>query len=148
MRGSTILVVGLVISIVLNVFLLVAVIGGLQTEAGRQQIVSNYVAGAGMSAARLDFRFGISRLYELTSERDEKFTGRTEAPYEIWTRCNNADIGEFGANIAKSFVNSYNAQMREMHDHPELYTIDYEYRNAKVPRPKEPDDSDPEESGI
>jgi len=125
------LVAALIVSLIVNVILLVLVIGSLQAEAVRRTILSGMAAGGGISAARLDFRLGISRIYELTKEREEKFTGRTEGSYEIWTRPDNAELGSYAAEMAKSFALNYNAQMREMHDQPELHTLDHEYRRAR-----------------
>jgi len=134
--GSTILVAALVISVVANVVLLVLVVGALQAEGVRKHILSGIAAGGGISAARMDFRLGISRLYELSDENAEKFTGRTEGPYEVWARPNNAKIGPFGSDLVKSFVLSYNAEMREIHEHPEMHAADYDYRNAGISRPR------------
>src|SRR5262249_4509986 len=105
--------------------------GSLQAETVRKQLLWGMAAGQGIATARIHFRLGISRLYELTSELGEKFTGRTDGPYEIWARCNNAKVASYAAEVAKSFTLNYNTQMREMHDHPEMYAGDYEYRRAK-----------------
>src|SRR5437016_4011339 len=52
--------------------------------------------------------------------------------FDEWLAGPESEGPKFSDDLVKSFVLSYNAEMREIHEHPEMHAADYDYRNAGI----------------
>jgi hypothetical protein len=68
------------------------------------------------------FRRRHLRLYELRGEsEDERFTGKMDGAFEIWTPHFYPSLGRAHLYATECFIEFYNRKMRYMHSRPEKF---------------------------
>ena len=94
---------------------------------------------AGALQAHADFRNGVRRQYELSTDGKVEYTRRNDGPFEVWKWPYYPDSSVLGHGDAfgnDSFVQTYNAKMKAMNEHPERFTPGSDGGHSLATQPK------------